>query len=105
MGRARYEDLRDLEDLLWAIRRLPEISEPKPGIFYLRRSPFLHFHTKDGSRWADVKVGATWGPELPIPFNCGRRERSVFLRETRARYEACSERSERKSVPARSTSR
>ena len=32
------------------IRALPGISEPTAGTFYLRRKPFLHFHTKAGAR-------------------------------------------------------
>ena len=86
MGHARYDDLRDLEDVLAAIRELPDISEPTPGIFYLRRVPFLHFHTKDGARWADAKLGTSWGPEIPIPFRCARREKMRFLREVRTRH-------------------
>jgi hypothetical protein len=89
MGHARYRDLRDLESVLDEIRRLPGIAEPTPGIFYLRRVPFLHFHTKDIARWADAKVGPSWGPELLIPFGCGRREKARFLREVRARYMSC----------------
>ena len=90
MGHARYSELRDLEKILDEIRKLPGIAEPTPGIFYLRRVPFLHFHTKDGMRWADAKIGLSWGPELPIPFDCGRREKTRFLREVRARHTACS---------------
>lgn len=90
MGHARYRDLRDLESVLDEIRKLPGIAEPTPGIFYLRRVPFLHFHTKDTARWADAKVGPSWGPELPIPFGCGRREKARFLGEVRARYMSCS---------------
>ena len=90
MGHARYSDLGDLEDVLEAIRKLPDISEPKPGIFYLRRVPFLHFHMKAGTRYADAKVGAEWGPEIQIPVDCRQREKSVFLREVRARHAACS---------------
>ena len=90
MGHARYSDLQDLEDVLEAIRKLPGISEPTPGIFYLRRVPFLHFHTKGGARWADAKIGLSWGPELQIPSGCGRREKTIFLRRVRARYAACS---------------
>jgi hypothetical protein len=91
MGHARDEDLRDLEDVLSAIRTWQGISEPTAGIFYLRRKPFLHFHTKDGLRWADAKVGELWGSAIRIPLNCGRRAKGKFLREIRVRYEACSE--------------
>ena len=90
MGHARYDDLQDLEDVLAAIRKLPGISEPTPATFYFRRKPFLHFHTKDGMRWADAKVGESWGSEIRIPLHCAQREKTMFFREIRARYEACS---------------
>ena len=80
MGHASHEDLLDLEDVLCQLRKLPGISERSHGIFYLKRVPFLHFHTKDGNRWADVKAGAKWGPEIPIPFLCGPRLKQRFLR-------------------------
>jgi len=90
VGHALYDDLADLEDVLAAIRKLPGISEPKAGTFYVCRKPFLHFHTKDGARWADAKVGESWGAEIPIPLHCTRRDKTIFLREIRARYEVCS---------------
>ena len=90
MRHARYDELRDLEDIFAVIRALPGISEPTAGTFYLRRKPFLHFHTKAGTRWADAKVGASWGAQIPIPLHCAQREKALFLREIRARYEACS---------------
>jgi hypothetical protein len=67
MAHARYEELRDLDDVFVAIRALAGIVERSPGIFYLRRSPFLH---RDRARWADVKLGTAWGAEVPIPFEC-----------------------------------
>ena len=73
MGHARYDELRDLEDIFAVIRALPGISEPTAGTFYLRRKPFLHFHTKNGARWADAKAGASWGAEIPIPLHCAPR--------------------------------
>ena len=89
MGHARYEELRDLEDVLRQLRALPGVSEPTPGIFYLRRIPFLHFHTKAGKRWADIKTGTAWGPEMPLPFGAGKRLRASFLIEVRACYRRC----------------
>jgi hypothetical protein len=91
MGHASKEDLRDLEDVLSAVRTWAGISEPTAGIFYLRGKPFLHFHTKDGARGADAKVGKEWGSEIPMPFHGDRRTKGRFLREIRVRYEACSE--------------
>jgi hypothetical protein len=91
VGHASKEELRDLEDVLSTVRTWTGISEPTPGIFYLRRKAFLHFHTKDGARWADAKFGKSWGSEIPLPMNCGQRAKERFLREIRVRYEACSE--------------
>lgn len=68
MAHAAYADLHDLKALLDKIRSLPEIKEPRPGIFYLKRTPFLHFHTRAGQRWADAKAGSQWGPEISLPF-------------------------------------
>lgn len=56
MAHCPYRHLGDLKSCLAAIRELPEIVELKPGIFYLRRTPFLHFHLKDGVRSADVRA-------------------------------------------------
>ena len=80
MAHASHEDLLDLEDVFSEIRKLPGISERSHGTFYVKRIPFVHFHTKDGDRWADVKAGAVWGPEIPIPFLCGPRVKQRFLR-------------------------
>ena len=88
MGHARFEELRDLEDVLEGIRALAGVDERSPGIFYLHRSPFLHFHTKDGRRWADVKAGTEWGSEIAIPFDCPSRAKASFLREVCARHRA-----------------
>lgn len=87
MGHARHEDLLDLEDVFCELRKLPGISERSPGVFYLRRVPFLHFHTKDGDRWADVKVGTIWGPEIPVPFQCGPRVKQRLLKVVTERHE------------------
>jgi hypothetical protein len=89
MGHAKVSELDDLADVLDAIRALAEIQEPRPCIFYLRRTPFLHFHTSQGNRWADVKDGADWGAELAIPFGAGRGARTSFLRAVRARHRTC----------------
>ena len=89
MGHARYEDLKDLEDVLDGIRGLPAVSEPTPGIFYIGRTPFLHFHTKAGERWADAKSGTAWGAEMRLPFGAGKRLKSAFLLEVRERHRRC----------------
>jgi hypothetical protein len=75
--------------VLAAIRALPGTQEKRPGIFYIRRVPFLHFHVRGDDRWADAKIGTVWGPKIPLPFDAGARARSAFVREARARYAAC----------------
>jgi hypothetical protein len=89
MGHARAADLLDVADVLDAIRALPGVSERSSGIFYVGRGPFLHFHTKDGERWADAKTGRDWGPEMPLPLGATARAKAAFLREVRARHAAC----------------
>jgi len=89
MGHAQPNDLRDLRDALDAIRALPGLSERRPGVFWLRRTPFLHFHTTGDFRRAHAKVGRTWGPEIVLPFGASRKVRSAFVKEIRARHAAC----------------
>jgi hypothetical protein len=88
VGHARAEDLLDLEDVFCELRKLPGISERSPGVFYFKRTPFLHFHAKDGGRWADVKLGTSWGPEIPVPFQCGPRAKKRFLKLVAERYQS-----------------
>ena len=88
MGHARPDELLDLADVVDQIRALPGVSERSPGIFYLGRIPFLHFHARAGERWADAKAGRDWGPEMPLPFRATRRMKAEFLREVRARHGA-----------------
>jgi hypothetical protein len=48
--------LTDVDDLLTAVRPWPDVIEKRPGVFYLRREPFRHFHLFPGPRRrADVK--------------------------------------------------
>jgi hypothetical protein len=89
MAHCPAERLGDLRGLLSEIARWPEIVERKPGIFYLKRDAFLHFHV-DGAerRWADVRDGKSWGAELDLAFGASAAARARFLREARRRYEA-----------------
>ena len=89
MGHARANDLRDLRDALAEIRALPSVTERRPGVFWLRRTPFLHFHTTGDFRRAHAKIGTAWGPEIVLPFGAGRAARAAFVKEIRARYDAC----------------
>ena len=86
MAHCPYDSLADLETELEAIRSLEMLREPKPGIFYLKSKPFLHFHLKDGMRWADARCGHDWGPALDVPFQLSAKARKAFLAEVKRYY-------------------
>jgi hypothetical protein len=89
MPRAHLTDLRDLRDALARIRALPGLIERGPGVFWLGRTPFMHFHTRRAPRRVHAKNGRTWGAEIVLPVGVGRAAREAFVREIRARYAAC----------------
>lgn len=79
MGHARPDELADIQTLLAQIRELPGLKETKPGIFYRRGKGFLHFHTRKGSRWADIRDGQDWGEAVLLPFEAGPQAQADFL--------------------------
>jgi hypothetical protein len=83
-----YRHLSDLKGCLAQIRQWPEIVEPQPGIFYLGRTAFLHFHLTDGIRSADARAGKDWGDPVPIPIGSSATAQRQFLSELRRRYKA-----------------
>ena len=87
MAHCPYEKLADLEAVLDAVRSWPAIKEKGQGIFYLKSTPFMHFHEKDGDRWADVREGKAWGEKLEIAFNSSKTKRDRFQKEVRRRYD------------------
>ena len=87
MGRCRYENLKSLEPAFDQIRKLKDLQEPKPGIFYLKSQGFLHFHEKDGNIWADVRDDNAWGDPLPIPAKVTKTFLNSFVKEVYNRYE------------------
>ncbi|PKL75435.1 MAG: hypothetical protein CVV27_15385 [Candidatus Melainabacteria bacterium HGW-Melainabacteria-1] len=89
MAHCPIAQLTDLSALLDALRALPGIREPKPGIFYRRSQGFLHFHLKQGRRWADVRDGKDWGEPLEIPFEADSACQQAFLAEVSARWSRC----------------
>jgi hypothetical protein len=83
MRRARLDELADI---LEGLRGLPELVEVRPGVFYVKRKPFLHFHESTTARLADVRDGDDWGERIELPL--GRVPKSAstkFLREVRKR--------------------
>ncbi len=80
------ELLDDLADLLAEVRAWAGVIEKKPGIFYVRRQPFLHFHLVDGGRRrADIKGRSNW-VQLDLPRPVSAASRRALLRELRSRY-------------------
>jgi hypothetical protein len=89
MPRNRTSDLRDVHDVLARIRALPGVTERAPGVFWLHRTPFMHFHTARPPRRVHVKNGRDWGAEIILPVGATRSQRAAFVREVRARWAAC----------------
>lgn len=87
MAHCAYEQLADLEAVLAALRALPGIREPKPGIFYWRGKGFAHFHHKAGRRWADVRDGKDWGSPLELDFGADAANQAAFIAELAARWQ------------------
>jgi hypothetical protein len=56
MARATIETLNAIPGLLTELRKIEALTEVKPGIFYVKRMPMLHFHTDDGVTYAHVKA-------------------------------------------------
>lgn len=87
MAHCPFNKLSDISDVLEEVRELEKLKEPKVGIFYLKSKGFLHFHEKDGRRWADVREGASWGDEIDLPFNATKTLKRAFLNEVKKRYQ------------------
>jgi hypothetical protein len=88
MGHTPADKLKDIKDVLSEIRKWPGIKEKGVGIFYFKSIPFLHFHDKDGARWADVKTKTGWGKPIDLPFDASSIQRRRFLKESGVRYQA-----------------
>src|SRR5262245_13024828 len=89
MAHCPFEKLADLSDCFAELRSWPHVNQPRPGIFYLKRTPFLHFHIdKQGRRWADVRDGDGWGPEVDLPIGANSAQRKRFLSAVRRCYTA-----------------
>ncbi len=86
MAHCPPEMLDDLTEVLAAVRRWPSIHEQKLGVYYIARTPFLHFHALRLGRVADSRDGRDWGERIPLAYPIGPTRRRVFLRELRRRY-------------------
>jgi len=81
-----FELLDDLSDVLAEVRSWAGVKEQSPGVFYVRRRPFLHFHLlKSGRRCGDIKGSRGWvSLDLPRPISATRR--LSLRRRLRAHY-------------------
>jgi hypothetical protein len=83
MAHCPPEMLHDLTVLFAELRTWTGLAERTPGVFYLHRRPFLHFHLLEGGRRrADIKARNDWVPvDLPYPISLTRQR--AFLRQLR----------------------
>jgi hypothetical protein len=100
------ELLDDLAPLLAELRTWARVVEKSPGVFYVGREPFLHFHLLAGDRRrADVKGRTSW-VEVDLPRPASATRRRALLRELRKRHrEKAGERSGERSRPRISRAR
>ena len=85
----RTEKLDELAGILEGLRRLPGLDEVKPGVFYVKRRAFLHFHESTTARHADVRNGKDWGEPIELPpGRVSKAATTEFLREVRKRLNA-----------------
>lgn len=83
MAHTKPENLHDIAPLLAELADLPGVTQKKPGIFYVKSISFLHFHDKDGVRWADVKDAGGWS-QVSLDFGAGKAAQAKLLRAAQA---------------------
>ena len=86
MGHTKLDQLKDLKGELETIARLDGVKQKSPGIFYLKTAPFLHFHDKDGKRWADIKTTDDEWKSVEIDFNPSPKAKSQFVKAAQDAY-------------------
>jgi hypothetical protein len=80
MAHAKAEDMKDLTSLLQEIRSIKELKEKSPGCFYFKSKGILHFHTKDGRRYAHVSDTNRWY-EVDLPSKMSKTaQKNAFER-------------------------
>jgi hypothetical protein len=74
-----------LSRLLEELRSRPTLREKRPGVFYLRSRPFLHFHEDPSGLFADVRLDGAQFTRLPVTTS---REQASLLRRIDGRLPA-----------------
>ena len=65
-----------LEALVVKLRGLRAIKEKRPGIFYIKSKPFLHFHEDPAGVFADVRLSGEDFERFPV--NTKHEQESLF---------------------------
>ncbi|WP_342236024.1 hypothetical protein [Inquilinus sp. OTU3971] len=60
MKHAGLAALDTLGELIAALRTLPGLREPRPGVFYRKSQAWLHFHEDPAGLFADLRAGPDW---------------------------------------------
>ncbi len=75
MARAGDEALKKLLPVLRQLREIKGVQETKPGIFYVRRDAFIHFHDEGGALHADLKkAGGSGFDRYPLDTAAQQRK-------------------------------
>ena len=83
MGHCKPEELMDIKELLTELASFEKVKEKKFGTFYLKSKGFLHFHSKENKRWADIRDGEHWGEPVYLKFNPSAGAQKKFLTEVK----------------------
>ena len=86
MAHTSPHKLADLKQYLSRIGKWAGIKKKGVGIYYFKTIPFLHFHDKDGERWAHIKDGKAW-TTVSISFDAKKQEKDKFFDKVEAKYE------------------
>ncbi len=89
MAHCKSEEIQDLKQILLEIQSWDKIKEKGFGKLYFKSKGFLHFHSKDNRRWADVRDGINWGEEIDIPHKANQAQKKAFTKEVKRRYLNC----------------
>jgi hypothetical protein len=67
VARAGADALRALQPVLRQLREIKGVKETQPGVFYVRRDAFIHFHEEAGVAHADLKkAGGSGFDRFPL---------------------------------------
>jgi hypothetical protein len=87
MAHCPPESLDDLDAVFRELQTWDLVVQHNVGVYYLKRTPFLHFHLlAGGGRVADARDGRNWGQRIELSYPASRPRQHAFMRELRRRY-------------------